>query len=119
MFGFSWLYTGIAAGVMLIAVAGYAGIKGYQFGADRERVKCEVRVNAIKSQIDEANAKIRALNEKWRADFDKIEAERDAEARKAEEAEVLANSAIGAYEYEISQRSDKCLLNGDDIKRLH
>lgn len=113
------LYTLLGFGAVILLSSGFAGVKGYQAGSDRQKVLCEVRVNAIKLQIEHANAEIEKNNRKTKEALAAIEAERDAETRRAEEAEALSNVAIGEYQDEIGKRPDgKCLPTDDDVKRL-
>ena len=118
MFGFSWLYTGIAAGAILLAVSTYAGIKGYQFGADRERVKCDVRVNILKAQIEKQNAQIKKITDEAKAKYEALVEENEKVIKEAEEKEAEANAQIMEYENEIAKRSDSCIITDDDVRRL-
>lgn len=113
------LFALLGVGAVVLVSSGYAGVKGYQFGADRQKVLCEVRVNAIKVQIEHANEEIEKNNKSVREALAAIEAERDAETKRAEEAEALSNVALGEYQDEIAKRPDgKCLPTDDDIRRL-
>jgi hypothetical protein len=126
MFKLAWgalfgnpLYALLGFGSVLLLASGYAGVKGYQFGADRQKVLCEVRVNAIKLQIEHANEEIEKNKQKVKDALAEIEAERDAETRRAEEAEALSHAATGAYQDEITKRTDgNCLPTDADINSL-
>ena len=118
MFGFPMLYTGIAAGVILLAATTYAGIKGYQFGADREKVKCEVRVKSLQAEIDKRNAEIKKITDDAKAKYEALLEENEKVIKEAEDKESLANVQILEYENEIAKRTDRCLINDDDVRRL-
>lgn len=126
MFKLAWgalfgnpLYALLGFGGVLLLASGYAGVKGYQFGADRQKVLCEVRVNAIKLQIERANEEIEKNRKKFQETLAAIEEERAAETLRAEAAEALSNMQIGEYQDEIAKRTDGyCLPTDDDIKRL-
>lgn len=118
MFGFSpWVL--IFFGLTLAVTNGTTAITAYKFGADRQRVLCQVRVDKINEKINAANLEIAKQAKRHEDELAKLEAEGEAETKRADEAEALSNSALGEYADEVSKRLDKCPVSADDAKRLH
>lgn len=119
MFGlaFNPIVIAVVAGGLLVS-HGAVAYKFYGYGADRQKVVCDIRVNTLQAKINAANAEIDKINKARDEEFEKLQDEVAASAAKADEAEALANSALGTYADEVNKRADKCLLTGDDAGRL-
>lgn len=112
------LYTLLGFGAVMLVSNGYVGIKAYQFGADREWVNCQVRINKINEKIAAANLEIEKQAKQHADAIIKIEQEREAETAAADAAERGASERIKSYAIQLGLRTDKCLPSADDIKRV-
>lgn len=117
MFGFT-PYMMIGMGISIVVAAGLAGYKGYQFGADRQKVLCEARITLMKVHIDKANAEIKKITDDAKAKYEALLEENEKVIKEAEDKESLANSQLMEYENEIAKRTDRCMLTDDDLRRL-
>lgn len=117
MFGFNpWML--VFFGVTLAVTNGVTAVTAYKFGADKERVLCQKRVDIINEKINAANLAIKKQADAYEAEITKLEADGEAEARRADQEEALKDKALGDYADEVSKRLDKCPVSRDDAGRL-
>lgn len=117
MFGFTpWMLIGFA--ITLAVTNGTTAITAYKFGADRQRVLCQVRVDKINEKIIAANLEIKKQADEYDRKIAELETEGEAETRRADEAEALNNVALGEFADEVAKRADRCPISADDARRL-
>lgn len=113
------LYALLGLGAVLLISNSVVGIKAYQFGADRQLVLCQKRVDVINDKIRTANLEIERQAKQHAAAIEAIEKERETETAAADAATNEARQRVRDYEDAINLSGVKCLPTADDIKRLH
>lgn len=109
----------VILGVLLALATSHASafFYGVSVGGNREALKCERRVTAIKDDLDKKNKEVEAINQKWQEAIDKL-ADGYNEVTEADE-KAIAELEAKLKEYTDGLApSDACLLTDDDARRL-
>jgi len=105
---------GIAALIAMASSFGYGYSKGYELAG----LRCNTRVQAIKDEVAERNAKIRDEAARRRAENDRLLEKRNEDAKSAARREVELRKRVEEYEADLRKRPDACPLTEEDVRQL-
>lgn len=107
------MIIGALVGAAILAATSFTA--GWNFGSTREAYKCEIRVTALKNQIDEANRQIRENQRQWRETIDRVlerETQKDADAAQTE---ATLKTQLDQYVAQLGDQS-MCVATEQDVE---
>lgn len=107
-----WVILGLVVGLGISH--GAVAWKAYDFGADRQKVICQTRVDKIMDNIADQNKKIEALKETWDKALDAVQESYNADRAKDEEEITTLKTKVGNYASTIAD-NPQCVLDQHDI----
>lgn len=114
-----WVLLGV--GVALVASHGFVAYHAYQWGSDRQKVACQLRVDKINKQIDEQNDAIQKLNDTWEKAIATVQENYNTDRAKDEQEIADLEKKVSDYESVIAN-DESCpasILNQRDIDSLN